>query len=187
MDITQSTEDFLESHRPDQFERKETPWTEVGKARLGGRVVVCDPSLYPTGIRVELAPGDYLVTASLVGIDSCFYVSRLRVQRISCIPSRGKKIGTVSVDFGRVTVGDDGRIALAGAQMSQEDVDGFARSLSSGRTVGFVNWGTVQTPYAECGSFGAGEYPVIELTEQGQVIGLEVDLLGDDRGEVAVP
>jgi hypothetical protein len=179
-----STLEFTKAHGPGEFERVETDWTIVADVVItGGPVIVCDPSLYPSGVKTSLLPGDYTALAMLLGYDGQFYVSRLRLVRPNSDPGYGEGTGEVSIDFARVTIGEDARIAAAGARMSPQDVDRFSASLEDS-LVGLADWGSVRTPYAACGTFGAGAYPVTLLVDGTETVGVEVDLLGEDRPDV---
>jgi hypothetical protein len=183
-----NTHEYLCNHVAADYDRQETEWTLLASVAIGnGDAIVCDPSLYPNGVRARLLAGRYQVLVALVGYEGRFYVSRLRMLLPDSVPLHGKPLGEVSVEFGRVTIGQYGDIASAGAQMNPEDVDRFSRSLDGGRIAGMVEWGRLRTPYVECGDFGGGLYRVIELVQSGQIVGIEVDVLGDDRPDVLAP
>lgn len=150
-----------------------------------GRLIVCDPSLFPDGITVDIRPGIYIVEIAILVNSGDIRVGKIRAVFEDAVTtgevlSIGGVLGGLSVDFARVTIGDQ-KAMLLGAQEidSMESSDSFLEALKGPKKYGMVPWGKsshTETPWVESGS-GDGCYSVRELIGSRDRIGIEVSFI----------
>lgn len=173
---------FLHGPSSGAYVGDETEWLVLGSVHHGGKeMIVTDPSLFPAGVTLSLVAGEYVLYGRICRRDGVVAISGLRAVLAGNDAYRRDEVGRVSVDFSRLTIADKQLIEEAGNLMTPENLDRFTASLATPGLAGVIDWGRTQTIWVKCGEFSSGEYPVFKLVDGIAGVGIEVDLLGDDR------
>lgn len=154
-------------------------WREISLISIdSGRLHVCDPSLFPDGVIVELTAGSYSFQISMTLDERDPRVGRFRVVSPGTASVLGGVLESFSVDFARATAGDaDAMLSAAGEIRSIEDLEGWLKAQEGPKPHGFLPWRKhhiVKTPWCATGC-GDGNYDVRELLGDGRRVGIEVN------------
>lgn len=166
----------------DDASTRESGWLDLADVSIpSGEMAIADPSLYPDGLVIPVAPGVYHLQVVILTDSGCQVVSRLRV--FSCEGFRvGNSIGEVGVDFARLGIGDNARIAGITTAITPEMAEPIWQALEVDDLFGVVPWdaeGGVEMPFVTPGD-GDGRYGVHELLGgQETRVGVQIDFLAE--------
>lgn len=168
-------------HHGEKKEKGPTSWLSFCTVNLqSGQLSVADPTLFPDGVTVDLTPGPYAMEIQLIHDEVDFRVAKLRV---TCEPNPvlSDVIDEVSVDFGRLGIGDAKEIENTGSKLSFEEAQERLSVLDAETFYGKIIWDNVRNiemPFVSSG-YGDGCYKVRELKHKGKRVGVLVDFLED--------
>lgn len=134
---------------------------------------------------IPAAPGVYSVECKGVAFGGDKRVAAMRAYPKGVNVMRGKKIGSIPVDLGGVSVVD---IKTVKPSMDEDEeryeewLEDLLYDFDDYSAVKIHQWKPTMTkiPNAESG-FGDGEYDVYELLNDGAVVGMEVEFIAEDE------
>jgi hypothetical protein len=161
-----------------------TDWLHLCDLKIeSGALCIFDPAYPPddsgTELQVRLAPG--IVKVEAMGIA---YGADHRIAAIRCVSGfdghfeRGRILGEVSVDTGRIGIGDAKLLMSAFQGLTEDQYDELLDLADSDAEVLKLKNGGL-CPVLEAG-FGDGSYPVQELLKDGVLAGVEIQLIAKD-------
>ena len=164
----------------DEESQPELTWNEVTRIDVTGDTIVVkdamvmlssdeDESGWPS---VSCAPGEYIVE---IHVPVPFYAHRVRIRKAESDPSLGNKIGAVDVDHAFVAF-IDYRPFLAAVKKDFDSYEGWTMmELDDELAINFsgeISFCGEKLVYVKSVD-GDGVFPVFELVEDGESVGLE--------------
>lgn len=155
-------------------------WNEVTRIDVRGSIVIAKDAMVmldvdqtsPEWPSVSCVPGEYILE---INVPTPFHAHRSRIRKVDADPVAGKEIGTVEIDNGFIGFVDY-EFFLA---MARKDLEAYEEwtmmqlddelALNFSGEIAFCGEKLV---YVKSGD-GDGSYPVYELVEDGEVIGME--------------
>lgn len=161
----------------------ESDWLLLGEFDLlSGRMIAVDvragsPEDSPV---VDLPPGRYRAECRGVAYGCGRWVSRLRAVREGCDGLLGAVVGEAWADVANIGLADLEPFAVYSAALLEAEAGApIFRRLESITTVGMLHLdppGGAWMPLVESG-WGDGTFPVFELVDRGERVGLEVEFI----------
>lgn len=161
----------------------ESDWLRLGEfVLLSGRMIAVDvhagsPDDSPV---VDLPPGRYRAECQGVAYGRGRWVSRLRAVREGCDGLLGAVVGEAWADVANIGLADLEPFAVYSAALLEAEAGApIFRRLESITTVGMLHLdppGGAWMPLVESG-WGDGTFPVFELVDRGERVGLEVEFI----------
>ena len=154
-------------------------WNAVNDIDIDSRLSISDTSyFYDEPVIVSLPKARYRVTVRLISPEGDQHVAAVRLVSSDEEVSRGKRVGSVLVDFGQVGFCDRDAVEKAFEAIADDEMSLYYDQLDTTTVSGqAVLPGAVKIAYVRPG-FGDGTYPVYELLRpDGTVIGVELDCL----------
>jgi len=155
-------------------------WKQIAELDVRGRRIVAKDAMImlaadeaePEWPCVDVIPGNYIVECQLVRDLHC---THFRIRPLDADPTSGKQVGTLDIDNAMAAFIDyDTFLADVRA-----DIDAYEEwtetELGDDLSVNFfgrIEFGASPLVYVTSGD-GDGTYPVFELTDDGEAVGLE--------------
>lgn len=159
-------------------------WNEVTRLDVTGpRIVIkdamimldCD-STEPEWPSIESQPGEYILE---IFVPEPFNAHRVRVRRTDSNPDIGKQLGEVSVDHAFVAFIDYETFLAAAKDDAEAYEEWTMMELDDELALNFsgeIMFGDQKLVYVKSVG-GDGVFPVYELVDEGQVVGIECVLV----------
>lgn len=161
----------------------ESDWLRLGEFDLvSGRMIAVDvragsPDDSPV---IDLPPGRYRAECQGVAYGASRWVSRLRAVREGGEGERGAEIGEAWADAANIGLADVEPFSVfSAALLAAEWDDPIYRPFNSGNTVRMLHLdppGGAWMPLVQSG-WGDGTFPVYELVDGGERVGVEVEFI----------
>ena len=155
-------------------------WNEVTRIELRGSTLVAKDAMVmldadqaaPEWPAVTCTPGEYVLE---IHVPTPFHAHRCRVRRADSNPSRGAAIGQAEIDHGFVGFIDYEAFIGAVANDVEAYEEWTMMELDDELALNFsgeIEFCGQKLVYVKSGD-GDGSYPVHELVEDGQTVGME--------------
>ena len=164
----------------------EMTWNEVTRIDVKGGLIVAKDAMImlsgdetgPEWPSVTCAPGEYVLE---IYVPVPFNAHRVRIRKAKSDAPRGKQLGTIDVDHAFVGFIDYGPFLDAVIQDFDSYEEWTMTELDDELAINFsgeISFGGEKLVYVKS-VVGDGVYPVFELVEDGQPVGLECVLVGE--------
>ena len=155
-------------------------WNEVVKVDIRGTriaakdamVMLSEDESEPSLPFVDVQPGLFIAEINLA---SAWHCKRFRIRRDESNPEPGRTLGSIDVDCGKAAFIDYGAFSA----MARDDFDSYESwtemELDDELAINFsgqIDLGDAVLVYVKSGD-GDGTYPVFELVDNGEVVGIE--------------
>ena len=168
----------------DEESPSDTTWNEVTRINVTGGVIVAKDAMVmlspdvddPEWPSATCAPGEYVVE---IHVPVPFYAHRIRIRRVKSDPSRGKALGTIDVDHAFVAFIDYGPFLQAVKKDFELYEEWTMMELDDELAINFsgeISFRGEKLVYVKS-TDGDGVFPVFELVEDSQPVGLECVLV----------
>lgn len=160
-------------------------WNEVTRIDVTGGVIVAKDAMVmlssdesdPEWPSVSCTPGEYVLE---IHVPVPFCAHRVRIRRAKTEPFRGKELGAIDVDHAFVAFIDYGPFLTAVKKDFESYEEWTMTELDDELAINFsgeISFCGEKLVYVKSAD-GDGVYPVFELVEEGQPVGLECVLVG---------
>ena len=155
-------------------------WNEVTRIDVSGnKLIIKDAMLMlsedetePEWPYVTCEPGEYILE---INVPVPFYAHRARIRKVGTAPNLGKEIGTVNIDHAFAGFIDYESFLATVKNDFDSYVEWTMSELDDELAINFsgeIQFNDEKLVYVKSGD-GDGEYPVIELIENGKQVGME--------------
>ena len=168
----------------DEESPSDTTWNEVTRIDVTGGVIVAKDAMVmlspdaddPEWPAATCAPGEYVLE---IHVPVPFYAHRVRIRMEGSDPSRGKALGTIDVDHASVAFIDYEPFLAAVKKDFELYEEWTMMELDDELAINFsgeISFCGEKLVYVQSAD-GDGVFPVFELVENGQPVGLECVLV----------
>ncbi len=173
---------------------EETGWLQFCNIQLAGaRFAVLEALVLPDasgGALIDCSAGQYQVLAKVVDYSGERWISRLRIVRFDleeandhALPALGLKpilgplLAEISLDTDLLAIYDQEVVDAVWESVGEEEGDEFLdEAFAEGESLGILTFGQATVPFLAVG-FGEGEYEVLELLQDNERVGFEIEFI----------